>query len=382
MQAPPTVIMISLDGTRPSDIDVDTLPTLVRLAKKGAWAEGLISATPSNTFPSHVTLVTGVQPDRHGIVNNFFIDPQRGMFRKKNIPDWIEVEPLWSWLEARGVVTASYHWVGSEGPWRSGRGPTHWRPFSSSTPTRKKVETILDWLDLEDPDERPRFITCWFPGTDHIAHRDGPGSDTARAALAKQEAALRALTDGIRARRLWDSTTVVFVSDHGMARAETLIDFDRVLEEAEVEVRVTGLGGFAGVYIDPRKFDRVQREQIVERVVALAEREGLEAIRRGQGDSGSSFTNPRFGDLVVRAPIGTAVYRPGLPSGGFHGHVSEATEMHGLFLAAGRGVARGRDLPVLRAIDIAPTLLSLLGVEIPEWMDGKPIDLGGVAVSD
>ena len=125
----PTVIMLSLDGTRPADVDLDTLPTLVGLAKQGTRAAGLAPATPSNTFPTHVTLVTGVAPDRHGIVNNFFIDPRRGMFRKKDIPSWLEVEPLWSYLEGRGVVTASYHWVGSEGPWRSGRGPTHWRRF-------------------------------------------------------------------------------------------------------------------------------------------------------------------------------------------------------------------------------------------------------------
>lgn len=385
----PTVILISLDGTRPVDISLETLPSLVALAKKGARAEGLIPATPSNTFPGHVTLVTGVSPNRHGIVNNFFIDPVRGRFEKKNIPSWIEVEPLWSWLARHAVVSASFHWVGSEGPWRNDRGPKHWRAFSSSTPAAKKVETILAWLDLEDPAERPRFITSWFAAADHVAHRDGPGSPTALAQLARHEPALRDLVEGIGARGLWPFTTLLVVSDHGMAKADNLLDFDRTLDRAGISAWVTGLGGFASVYFKhgtnsdsqvDDKGDDPDQAMLAAKVVEIAHDHGLEAIRRGSAPSDSripeaSFTNPRFGDLVLRAPIGTAFHRPGLPAGGFHGYASDEPAMHGLFIAAGRGVSPGGELPLLRSVDVAPTVLTLLGVEIPEWMHGRPIAL-------
>ena len=52
--------------------------------------------------------------------------------------------------------------------------------------------------------------------------------------------------------------------------------------------------------------------------------------------------------------------------------------MHGLFIAAGRGVTQGGALPVQRSIDIAPTVLNLLGFDIPEWMQGSPITLESV----
>ena len=33
----------------------------------------------------------------------------------------------------------------------------------------------------------------------------------------------------------------------------------------------------------------------------------------------------------------------------------------------------GARLPAVRSVDVAPTVLSLLGVPVPEWMEGAPI---------
>lgn len=323
-----------------------------------------------------MTLVTGVEPNEHGMVNNFFIDEERGAFRKRDIPSWIEVEPLWSLLADRGIVSASFHWVGSEGPWRSGRGPKHWEPFSSSTPSRVKVEKILGWLDLGDPAERPRLITSWFPGADHAAHLAGPGTASAVKQLAQQEPAFAALIDGIEARGLWPSTTLIVVSDHGMVAADALLDFDLVLRDAGVRARVTGMGGFASVYLDEReRGPSGSAELAIAKVAALAHEAGLEAIVVGRPEAGPRFSHPRFGDLVLRAPIGTAIHRPGLPKGGFHGYRSAEPQMHGIFVAAGRGVSPELELSLLQATDIAPTVLGLLGVAAPEWMNGSEIVL-------
>ena len=80
--APPTVVLISMDGTRPADLTEALLPSLVALGRKGARAAALVPVDPSNTFPSHVSLVTGVRPEEHRLVNNLFIDPVRGRFSR------------------------------------------------------------------------------------------------------------------------------------------------------------------------------------------------------------------------------------------------------------------------------------------------------------
>jgi predicted AlkP superfamily pyrophosphatase or phosphodiesterase len=129
-----TVIMISLDGTTPSDVRAAKLSTLDALARRGTAAARLLPVFPTNTFPNHVSLVTGVRPAVHGIVNNVFLDPQRGLFRYSNDPTWIEVEPLWAIAGRHGVVSAAYYWIGSQGAWRNGYGPRYWKDFDGGTP--------------------------------------------------------------------------------------------------------------------------------------------------------------------------------------------------------------------------------------------------------
>jgi arylsulfatase A-like enzyme len=47
--------------------------------------------------------------------------------------------------------------------------------------------------------------------------------------------------------------------------------------------------------------------------------------------------------------------------------------MGALFLALGRGARPGSALGEVRAVDVAPTVLALLGIPVPDWMEGKPI---------
>ena len=115
--AAPTVILISMDGTRPADLRPDRLPSLVALGEAGLRAEALVPVNPSNTFPNHVSLATGTRPDVHRLVNNSFVDPVRGRFDRSEPHAWIEAEPIWSVAERHGVTSASFYWVGSEGPW-------------------------------------------------------------------------------------------------------------------------------------------------------------------------------------------------------------------------------------------------------------------------
>jgi len=384
--APSTVLLISLDGTRPAD--VGELPTFRRVAEQGAVAAALEPVFPANTFPNHVTFVTGVVPDRHGIVNNVFHDPERGVYRYEGDPTWIEVEPLWSLLARAGIPSAAFHWVGSEGVWRSGLGPAHWEKFDSRVSERQKVEQILSWLDLRDPAVRPRLVTAWFRGADGAGHHDGPGSPAVVATLRRQDRDLAALLDGLAERRLLGSTTLLLVSDHGMARVDRRVDLEAELRARGLRADVVGGGGFATVQLARSRGQRTaaERRRAAERAVAAARALGLEAWIRGEGPPAYPSTNPRFGDLVALAPVGTAIVDGsralaapaaaiGLGLRGAHGHRPERPEMAGIFYAIGRGVDPGRRLGTVRAIDVAPTVLALLGEPVPDWMSGTPIRL-------
>ena len=131
-----------------------------------------------------------------------------------------------------------------------------------------------------------------------------------------------------------------------------------------------GGGGFAQVELR----GDADRARARARVVAIARELGLEAWLDGQGPPEYAISNPRFGDVVVVAPLGTAIaaqsgidWLLGLVGlerfamRGIHGHRPELPEMGALFGAIGRGVAAGARPGTVRAVDVAPTVLALLG---------------------
>ncbi|PIO65002.1 hypothetical protein TELCIR_13350 [Teladorsagia circumcincta] len=65
-----------MDGFARDYLDRYTLESLSYIAKCGATAERVFPPFPSRTFPSHYTMVTGLYPESHGIVDNNVYDPQ------------------------------------------------------------------------------------------------------------------------------------------------------------------------------------------------------------------------------------------------------------------------------------------------------------------
>jgi predicted AlkP superfamily pyrophosphatase or phosphodiesterase len=73
------VLVVSIDGLRRDYLDgvadpARPFPTLRRLMNEGVVARSLRSVWPSVTYPAHTTMVTGVSPARHAIVNNVVFD--------------------------------------------------------------------------------------------------------------------------------------------------------------------------------------------------------------------------------------------------------------------------------------------------------------------
>src|SRR5438309_8826015 len=99
---PPVTILISIDAFRADYLDRGVTPNLLALATDGARA-AMRPSFPSKTFPNHYALVTGLRPDRNGIVaNNMVDDAIPGVkFSMSNVAAvtdgrwWGEAEPIW-----------------------------------------------------------------------------------------------------------------------------------------------------------------------------------------------------------------------------------------------------------------------------------------------
>lgn len=62
------VVIITIDGLRPDALEMANTPTLDGLRERGAYSPNAQTIIPSFTLPSHVSMLTGVAPQDHGIV--------------------------------------------------------------------------------------------------------------------------------------------------------------------------------------------------------------------------------------------------------------------------------------------------------------------------
>lgn len=370
----PIVIVLSLDGVRHDAISPGQFPAFDRMARSGARADRLVPPFPSNTFPAHATLATGTHPDRHGILGNRFVDPQRGLFDYENDASWFEAEPLWAAAERQGARAATFFWVGSETDWEGTGATLRVTPFDSGVPESTKVDQILAWLDLPDT-ERPQLVMSWWHGVDATSHRKGPGEPAVAKQLAAQDAQLGRLLSGLDERGLWNAVTLVVVSDHGMAQGGQGIDARGALEAAGIAGRVIPGGGMAHIYLDdPAAADAA--------AAALGRLPGVTAYTRATLPERLRARHRRAGDVVALAdpprafPGGrgllarAAAWFGGPP--GVHGHDPETPEVQGIFFALGRGVAPDTQLGTVHAVDVAPTVAQLLAIDPPRDAEGHP----------
>jgi len=378
--APPTVIVLSWDGVRHDYLERTELPALERVKREGARAERMVPVFPTNTFPNHVSMATGAHPDRHGIVNNYFVDRERGVYDHSNDASWIQAEPLWVAAERQGVPAAVFFWVGSETDWRGVGAGQRMTPFDGDLEESAKVDQILTWLDQPEA-QRPRLIMAWWHGADAVGHLQGPDDPGVAEALREQDRELGRLLAGLDAREAWEDTTLLIVSDHGMAEVREILDAEEPLAAAGIDAEVIPMAATAHVFLrDPA--DAPRAEQVLDGIAHV------EVYRRGALPERLRADHPnRTGDFVLLTEPPWTFYRPtgltalwvrleswfGTPRYGMHGYDPERPDMGTIFLALGRGVPPGARPGVLRSIDVAPTVAGLLGIEPPRDAEGRSI---------
>ncbi len=66
---------------------------------------------PTVTYPDHTTLITGVWPAEHGIINNSLFDPNHNLAGAWYwYAESIKVPTLWDAAHQAGIGTASVSW--------------------------------------------------------------------------------------------------------------------------------------------------------------------------------------------------------------------------------------------------------------------------------
>lgn len=368
------LILVSLDGFRADYLDRLEPPHLIALARRGVRAEGLVPVYPTKTFPSHYSMVTGLYPGRHGIVFNDMydaeLDAQFHLHDRVAVTDprWWGGEPIWVTAERQGVRSAAMFWPGTEGA-IDGVRPSYWYPYRDDFPYRRRVETVLGWLDLP-PDERPRMITLYFQTPDGPSHDYGPLSPQAFSAVREVDARIGDLVAGIDERGLTDRVNVIVVSDHGMAEIapERTIVLDDLVELAPEEVFDQG----AVLQIHPRPgreseiftaLDGAHPRLAVYRRGATPER-----YRLGSGPRVPPILGVPDPGWQVRTRRSAASRRR---FGGDHGYDPFDPTMRALFVAAGPALSAGLTVEPFESVEIYNLMTAILDLA-PADNDGRP----------
>lgn len=363
--SPATIVLISVDGLRPDDVDGEQMPNLTRIGQQGVRAT-MRPSYPSLTFPNHYTLVTGLRPDHHGIVHNQMTDADLGEFRVSNKTSvrerkWWGGEPIWVSVIKQGGRAFTAFWPGSEAPIHEVH-PTRWLPFDESVSSSAQAKNTIAWLNLPRA-ERARFITVYFSQVDKASHDYGPASREARLARTDIDAAIASIAKEIASRPPRDNYNLVVVSDHGFAEVHPgqQISTSAILSP-EVATPVSD-GQVIGFKPKPGKELEVQK-------AIDSENSNYRCYAKENLPERWHFgKHPRVPPIICQMAKGWDALFPAVfarakafTTRGSHGYDPDLPEMVALFIARGPSFAQGVELPRFDNVNVYPLLMDVLDI--------------------
>lgn len=366
-QRAPVTILVSIDGLGADRLGKGLTPRLDALAAAGV-AGSMRPSFPATTFPNHVTLVTGLRPDRHGIVDQRMRDPARpGVTFQNSDPLtnrdpfwWNGIDPIWLQAERAGIGTGAMYWVGADVA-INGQRPSIWWPFDNNVTSAQRTDTLLDWL--RRPEGRPQFLLLYFDVVDRAAHNIGYDAPETRAAIAEADAEVGRLVDGLAAMR--QPANLLVVSDHGMA----------AVPPGHIRPRSD--------LVDPAIMDAISEGPLIDihpkpgreaEVAAKLARPPAHVTCWAKDRLPPRFrygTHPRVAPFLCMANVGWSF--PIAPKGftkGEHGYDPDAPEVAAVFIATGPAFRARTRLPRFDNVAVYPLLRDLLGLPPQPGVDG------------
>lgn len=369
----PYVILISADGFRYDYASRYHADNLLKLRTNGVWAESMIPSFPSVTFPNHYTIVTGMYPSHHGLVNNTFLDERTGekysMSSKSKVRDgqWYGGVPLWVLAEEQNMISASMFWVGSEAVIKGIR-PSYYYAYNEQISVDKRIEIIKNWLTLPE-EKRPHLITFYLSEPDHAGHTYGPDAPQTQEAVKMVDAVINQLTKAIKPLGL--PVNYIFVSDHGM----TAVDRDHPIATPKSIDTAKYAIASSGTMMDIHAKNKQEIRPLYE---TLKRQEGTDYKAYLKTEMPAHFhynANDdrlnRIGDILL-VPEWPRVFSSRKPGMGYHGFDPlQVKDMHATFIAWGPAFKKHLKIPSFENVNVYPLITEILGLPFQHEIDGK-----------
>ncbi len=244
----------------------------------------------------------------------------------------------------------------------------------------------------------PPFSLIWLSEPDYSQHETGPGSPTALKAIKSSDDNLGRVLSALAEKHILDKTDIIIVSDHGFSTIWRNVDlvgalnangFHAFKEFREPgpkagDILVVGNGGTACIYVTGHD------EAVITRLAHFLQSQDYAGVLFSAKPLDGTFPleaalidSATAPDLALslhwsaeQSTNGTpglicSVYSQYGPGQGMHGSLSRF-DLHNTCIAVGPDFRRGfRDEVPSGNVDVAPTVLWLLGVEPAQKLSGR-----------
>lgn len=393
--------MVSLDAVSTTDTKaLMKLPNFSRLSSQGTLVQNVQSVFISNTYPCHSSIITGVHPTKHGLVENVMSQPGN------DSPDWrrdarfVKAPKLYDKAAEIGLdvcsifypVTcgAKIKWNFPEVPGKMGilkraaailKGGSSWFILSSLWRNRNYLKKISEpYLDEFTThvaldaliQKKPDLLLLHLLDADDHKHRFGPGSQEADHALTRLDDHLGQLMD--TASQAWgeENTAIIVFSDHGCLNVHTSVDpNDWLREDGLIRMTEDGSEHYDAFFHNGggTSFLKILNSSVKKTVLQhFSDYLSLPSVKRKLSNAEMDISGlDREFVWGIEAADG---YSFGEAVQGSHGYSLVHNDYQPFYLAAGAGIEKNKVTEGGCIVDICPLAADLLG--IPLWsMDGK-----------
>lgn len=424
------LIVISADAMVSEDIQIlNKLPNFKRFFKECSMVEKVRGIYPSLTFPAHVSLITGLYPDRHGVTTNYVFDILKTGRQWLWRSDAIKADTIFTAAKRNGLTTSAVGWpVSASNPdidylvgdiWPTRGECSQEECFAMNGSNDEVMEIIRKSMPLWKSDVNPCHpeyddftLSCacdiiekftpdlmliHFANIDSNRHQNGVFCDEVNRSIIETDYYLGQLVMSAKKAGIYDNTNFILLSDHGQLdvkrsvnpnvvfASEGLINTDGDGNVIDWSAYSMSIGASSHIYLKD-KCDRVLWQKTYDLLTEMCE-SGLYGIIRVytlaevqkehrlsgdfsfviETDGYTTFSDNTTGSVVT--PLTCEDYRVGKATHGYLPHLGPQP----IFIAKGPGVKKNIILESGNLVDAAPTMARLLEIELTNT-DGKAFE--------
>ena len=415
------LIVISFDAVSSEDIDkLEKLDNFKYLMDNGSVIKNVESVYPTLTYPAHATIMTGMYPKNHGIINNTLnkfsdINPNWYWYRK-----YIKTKTLYDLASEKGLTTAALLWpvagrsrinynlaeIFAPKPWQNqlvmsalagslkyqldlNKRFGHLRNGLSQPALDNFVhESVKYTIDKY----KPNLLLIHYTDVDTNRHYHGYNSKEANDALLRHDKRLGEIIKALKEANIFEESTIVALGDHSALDGDYMIRLNSLFREnGLLEVNKKGIitsykavakncDGSSYVYLkDKNDTDTYKKVKELLENLKNSDKSPIDFILNSkeaedegadpncsfmvEGNLNYYFVDETLGKVIEKvkeSEVGKVPHR----TKATHGYHPKKPNYNTFFMAFGKGIKKGVKIDGGKLINHGPTLAKILGVDL------------------